>query len=340
MTNDFKNSLKVSNVHSMTSISLIENLNLTDLPENIKINLSNDNSCINLCNTNFENPLVFNIPINEENFSVLYNNPRVEELLNRYKLYSTEYKDIITNYSISERKFIQEIFPNLIFNIKIRQKSEYSYKKKLNDRLKDDLNSNLYLHDIIAERIIISQLDKNVPIPNDDKEFEKYEKKLQETCFEISKALNNFRKNSDFSLIQEKNYIKNPKESGYQSIHDIMQHNLIPDCMFETQIRTLYMEKMSKTSGEIAHTKYKPRLLNDVSISKLPVYTEITPFLDANGNPTAINIPFDNTFYHFYGVSLKNHRTQLNTVLPFIKEIRNSLYLLSSHNQEYNMCIE
>ena len=81
------------------------------------------------------------------------------------------------------------------------------------------------------------------------------------------------------------------------------------------------MEKMSKTSGEIAHTTYKPRLLNENSISKLPTYTEITPFLDANGNPIAIEIPFDDTFYHFYGVQLSKHREQLNTVLPFIKNM-------------------
>ena len=115
-----------------------------------------------------------------------------------------------------------------------------------------------------------------------------------------------------------------------------MKNDLIPDCLFETQIRTLYMEKMSKTSGEIAHTTYKPRLLNENSISKLPIYTEITPFLDANGNPTAIEIPFDNTFYHFYGVPLPKHREQLNTVLPFIKEIKNKLYNLLRPQQEYN----
>lgn len=341
MNNDFKNSLKVSKIPNKTPGSIIEKLNLTNLPENIKISLSPDNSCINLYNTNFKNPLVFNLPINEENFSLLYNNPRVEELLNRYKLYSTEYKDIITNYSITERKFLQEKFPNVVFNIKIRQKSEYSYKKKLNDKLKKEPNSDLYLHDIIAERIIITQLDKNVPVPTDPKKFEEYERKLQKTCFEFSESLNNFRKTSEFSLIQEKNYIENPKASGYQSIHDIMQHILIPDCMCETQIRTLYMEKVSKTSGEIAHTKYKPRLLNDISISKLPIYTEITSFLDENGNPIAIDIPPDNAFYHFYGVTLKNFRNQLNTVLPYIKDFRNSLYQLSSSNQKQSdLCIE
>ena len=264
--NDFKNSLKTLPNSQKNNVSFIENLNLNDFPKNIIIKLSDDQSCINVCNTNFEKPLTFNIPIHEETFSALYNNPRCEDLLNRYKLYSTEYKKIITNYSIAERKFLQERFPNLVFNIKIRQKSEYSYKKKLNDKLKVDPNADVLLHDIMAERIIITQLDKNVPIPTDKKEFEEYEKKLQETCLEVSEELNKFRINSGFTLIKEKNYIENPKDNGYQSIHDIMKNNLIPDCLFETQIRTLYMEKMSKTSGEIAHTTYKPRLLNENSI--------------------------------------------------------------------------
>ena len=341
MDNAYKNSIKVSIVPKKPSTSIMEKLNLADLPENIKVSLSPDNSCINLYNTDFKNPLVFRIPIHEEDFSLLSNNPRNEELLNRYKLYSTEYKDIITNYSIAERKFLQERFPDVVFNIKIRQKSEYSYKKKLNDKLKKDPNSNLFLHDLIAERIIITQLDKNVPVPADSKEFEKYEKELQKTCFEFSEALNEFRRTSEFSLIQEKNYIENPKASGYQSIHDIMQHNLIPDCMFETQIRTLYMEEVAKTGDEIAHTKYKPRLLNDVSISKLPRYTEITPFLDAHGNPTAINISKNEAFYHFYGVTLENFESQLNTLLPYITDFRNSLHQLFSPNQKHsNLCIE
>lgn len=334
--NNFKNSLKTLPNSQKNNVSFIENLNLNDFPKNIIIKLSDDQSCINVCNTNFEKPLTFNIPIHEETFSALYNNPRCEDLLNRYKLYSTEYKKIITNYSIAERKFLQERFPNLVFNIKIRQKSEYSYKKKLNDKLKVDPNADVTLHDIMAERIIITQLDKNVPIPTDKEEFEEYEKKLQETCLEVSEELNKFRINSGFTLIKEKNYIENPKDNGYQSIHDIMQNNLIPDCLFETQIRTLYMEKMSKTSGEIAHTTYKPRLLNENSISKLPTYTEITPFLDANGNPIAIEIPFDDTFYHFYGVQLSKHREQLNTVLPFIENIKNKIYNFFRPQQEYN----
>ena len=46
--------------------------------------------------------------------------------------------------------------------------------------------------------------------------FEEYEKKLQETCLEVSEELNKFRINSGFTLIKEKNYIENPKDNGYQ----------------------------------------------------------------------------------------------------------------------------
>ncbi len=69
------------------------------------------------------------------------------------------------------------------------------------------------------------------------------------------------------------------------------------------------MESISKTSGEIAHKKYKPRsrLLNDLSPNRVPIYYEISPFIDAFGNPTLIEIPFENRFYHFYNSEKTDH---------------------------------
>lgn len=345
MSNEFTNSLKLDTLpkipgNNFNSIINIKDLNLSNLTRNIKMSISDDHLYINISNMNFSKPLIFQIPIEPETFTNLYNHPQVEDLLNRYKLYSTEYKDQIINYSIAERKFIQEQFPNLIFNLKIRQKSEYSYKKKLNDKARIEPEYNLYLHDIIAERIIVSQLDKNIPVPTDKEDFKKYEEELRKTCIEISESLKYFRQTSGFTQIQEKNYILHPKDNGYESIHIIMQNNDNPDCQFETQIRTLFMEKASKTSGEIAHSKYKPRLLNDNSISKLPIYTEITPFTDANDKPISLDIPFDNTFYHFYGVTLKNYREQINTILPLIRELKNKLYQRTPPIMEYNDFLE
>ena len=81
------------------------------------------------------------------------------------------------------------------------------------------------------------------------------------------------------------------------------------DFTYETQIRTLEMESLSKTSGEIAHTKYKPRLLNDLSPDRVPIYSEISCFTDEFGNPQIVDIPFENRFYHFYNSGHADHST-------------------------------
>ena len=85
------------------------------------------------------------------------------------------------------------------------------------------------------------------------------------------------------------------------------------------------MEKKSKVAEEIAHTKYKPRLLNDLSPNRVPIYYEITPFYDEYGNPTILEIPMENRFYHFYNsdkdMSLENRKPSANiTYEKFRKE--------------------
>lgn len=301
----------------------------TNIPSTIEMELSKDRSCINIRNTEFKVPITFNISIKPENFPVLYQYPRVDDLLNRYRIYDLEYKKIIVEYSIAEREFLQTKFPNLVFNLKIREKSEFSYKKKLNDKLSKDINYNPYIHDIIGERIIVSQLDNRVPVPATEEEFEKtdYENKLISVCFDISEALSTFRKNTVFQLVEAKNYISNPKVNGYQSIHHIMMNTSNTDLKFETQIRTLTMEEKAKKDDKLAHSTYKPRLLNEYSILKLPKYISISPFCDSNGVPIAYEIPQDNNFYHFYGVSYESYRKQLDTLLPYIQYIKDILYV-------------
>ena len=71
------------------------------------------------------------------------------------------------------------------------------------------------------------------------------------------------------------------------------------------------MENFSKTSGEVAHTKYKPRILNDLSANRVPHYSEISCFTDESGTPIIIDIPLENRFYHFYN-SEKNDHTDPN----------------------------
>jgi hypothetical protein len=67
------------------------------------------------------------------------------------------------------------------------------------------------------------------------------------------------------------------------------------------------MENLSKNCGEMAHKKYKPRLLNDTSATRVPLYSSITPYNDSMNKPIIFDAPFDMRFYHFYNTSLNNH---------------------------------
>lgn len=309
--------------------NLLKSLGLLNLPENIKVGISTDFKYINfqLQDENIPNPLLFQLPIEEVNLDAYHSHPKFEELSNRYELYSTEYKDKIKEYSMLERKYLQELFPGLVFNIKIRMKSKSSYDKKIDDSIRKD--SHLFINDIIAERIIISEY-------NGSRDAEV----LNKACYDVARALYDFRANTDFrmkdigtNLAQTdevyitKDYIAHPKSNNYQSLHITVEDRTNPDCSYETQIRTYDMEESSKKDDLIAHKNYKPRLLNDLSTLKVPKYTEVTNFLDAVGNPIVWDLSTAEAFYHYYGVALKDYRSQLSQIEQYVsfKEIRQKL---------------
>lgn len=309
--NKFKSGLRV-NVPQIVDSSfkntdktnlLLMKLGLFPIPENIHAKISEDGTCLNLQlkNTDENQHLCFQLPLQEDNLSELQSRPDYQELIQRYNLYVNDYSDEVKRYAIGERKYLQEKFPNLVFNIKIRIKSYDSYISKLQKNIEKGLD--LYISDIMAERIIISEYNGS-----------KDENILRQVCDEVAKALYDFRINTNFRMKKEidendansdkeyvtKDYIDRPKPNGYESIHILLENKNNKDFTYETQIRTFEMEKISKTSGDVAHTKYKPRLLNDLSPNRVPLYSEITPFLDKDGNPIIMDIPLDNRFYHFY----------------------------------------
>lgn len=338
--NNFKTSLKIDvpnityssfNNFDKTNLLLIK-LGLFPIPKNVQAEISDDNKYLNIKikDSSEEKHLLFQFSLEEDNLSALKNRPDYQELMDRYHLYTNDYVDEIKKYAIQERAYLQKKFPELVFNIKIRIKSPDSYSKKLNENILNGKDP--YINDIIAERIILSAYTGNKERDflkkkyANNKEILKQlyiedEAELRRMCDEIAKALYEFRINTNFRMKKEvepneansekeyitKDYIEHRKENGYESLHILMEHKDNKDFTYETQIRTLQMEYMSKISGEIAHSKYKPRLLNDLSPNRVPIYSEVTPFVDDFGNPEIINIPFDNRFYHFYNSEHTDH---------------------------------
>ena len=285
--------------------------------------------------SNYEDGYYVN-KMKEEYKSIVSSCVNVDNFDSTFEMLNDEYvtqlgmeKDKIKEYSIQERKYLQEQFPGLIFNLKIRMKSKSSYDKKIDDSIQK--NAELFINDIIAERIIISEY-------NGSREPEV----LNKACYDVAKALYDFRANTDFRMKNinnsqniaptdesyiTKDYIAHPKSNNYQSLHITVEDTTNPDCCYETQIRTFDMEEMSKKDEAMAHKKYKPRLLNDRSSLKVPKYIEVTNFLDADGMPIVWELSTAESFYHYYGVYIKDYRSQLSQIEQYVsfKEIRQKL---------------
>lgn len=340
-SNNFKKNLKcdVSSNNSISSSnfdknSILSELGLLNVSENLQVSISDDNKYLNLrlANTSDDslNHLLFQLLLVENQLSYLKNYPDYQDLLNRYQLYTKEYIDEIKEYALKENEFLKERFPGLVFTIKIRTKSYESYITKLDHNIENGKSP--YINDIIAERIIITEY-KNC----------KSEKVLKKVCYDVAKALYDFRINTNFRMKEDINsnrsnsdkeyitrdYIECPKPNGYQSLHIQMESKNNKDLNYETQIRTLYMESQSKSSNEIAHNKYKPRLLNDTSSLRVPSYSVIPPFPNPEtGKYEVYDIPRNERFYHYYNTSLNNHGlSSSKRTLPITYEnFKNELY--------------
>lgn len=341
MDNNFKNNLKVktptvnkTQSSNFDNNQILSELGLLNIPKELQVNISNDKKYLNIGlagnKNNSTHHLTFQLPLHENPLSYLRNHPDYQDLLNRYQLYINEYVDKIKEYALKENEFLKEKFPDLVFSIKIRRKSYESYITKLDHNIENGKSP--YINDIIAERIIITEY-KNC----------RSEKVLKKVCYDVAKALYDFRINTNLRMKEDVNfnhsnsdkeyltrdYIECPKPNGYQSLHIQMESKNNKDLDYETQIRTLYMESQSKSSNEIAHNKYKPRLLNETSLLRVPSYSVIPPFSNyETGKYEVYDIPLNERFYHYYNTSLNNHGLSLSKrTLPITyKNFKNELY--------------
>lgn len=318
------------NITTSKTEELLKTLGLFPLPENVEVTISSDNKYLNLrlkdSNGSTEDHLLFQILLKGKDLSALQSSEDYQELLDRYNTYTNEYIDEIKNYAIQERAYIEKLFPNLVFSIKIRIKSYESYLNKVNKNI--TIGKSPYINDIMAERIIISSIDGSQD-----------EKKLTQMCYKVAKALYDFRLNTNFRMIPDeenntaptskeyitKDYIAHPKENGYKSLHLLMQNKKNKDFDYETQIRTFKMEDESKNDDKQSHKEYKPRILNDLSVTRIPLYSVITQFKDNSGNPIIIDAPIATRFYHFYNNTINSNNEYKKKKTITYKKFREEL---------------
>ena len=313
--------------------SILKFLELDNLPEDIEFNISKDLKYINFKikdSSETDKHLTFQVPIKEEDFSFYKNHPQSDYINNRYDTYDIDYQAQIEEYAQNEKRFLNEKFPNINLYTRIRMKSRPSYQKKINDRIKKGLG--YIIDDIIAERIIISNVDGNED-----------PKLLEDACYTVAQALEEYRNNytnfklKDIKIIGDsgksdknyitKDYISHPKPSGYKSLHIITENKDNPDFTYETQIRTYDMEQASKLDSKISHKNYKHRFFDDSSILKVPKYIDVTNFKESNGDPLVYKVPIKYAFHHYYGENIDKFRNELNYIQQFIKfeDIRQKL---------------
>lgn len=170
---------------------------------------------------------------NVKKINKLYNQISLEELLFKYNL---ALQMIETEISVLIKDYEYKLNSNPVDHIKTRLKSKESILKKLNKKKYEPTNENIikHIHDIIGIRIVCSFLPD---------------------VYEIVKLI---RSSDRFRIKEEKDYIKNPKETGYISYHMIVEIPIYLDkektyFEAEVQIRTMAMDFWASLEHKISY---------------------------------------------------------------------------------------
>lgn len=163
-------------------------------------------------------------------------------------LYSAAIKELDTRINIIKEEFKYLYDYDLIDHVKNRIKTPDSIANKMKSKEYELTYENLIknINDIAGIRIVCG---------------------LKNDIFVIRKLIRNI---PGIKILKEKDYINNPKKSGYSSYHLIVgvPVNLLEKLLYvkvEIQIRTLIMDCWANAEHKI---KYKPEKEPEASISK------------------------------------------------------------------------
>ncbi|MGN0142881.1 MAG: GTP pyrophosphokinase family protein [Roseburia sp.] len=86
-------------------------------------------------------------------------------------------------------------------------------------------------------------------------------------CDDIYQVADALRRQSDITVLKEKDYVKNPKKSGYQSIHLIVSVpvtylNRTDDIRVEVQIRSFAMDYWAELDNQMCYKKSAGQIEN------------------------------------------------------------------------------
>ncbi len=171
--------------------------------------------------------------------------------------------EVETKFKVLDEQFSLEYDRNPIESIKSRLKSYESIIKKLKDR---DLPFSLEaiqenIRDVAGVRVICS---------------------FPEDIYMLAECL---LSQDDVKLIEKKDYIKNPKKSGYRSLHLIIEvpiflRNEKKSMKVEVQLRTIAMDFWASLEHKLRYKKNIDPKENEILEKELLQCSEISAALD------------------------------------------------------------
>ena len=173
--------------------------------------------------------------VNNLTKTTLYEN--VTELLRMQQIYEAGIKEVRTKLEILDAEFKVKHDHNPIHHIESRLKSPESILKKAisNDIPVTERSLEENIHDIAGIRVICNYVDD---------------------VYKVAQLLTN---QDDIQLIEMKDYIQNPKESGYMSLHLVLEVPIFlsegpKPIHVEVQLRTIAMDFWASLEHKL---KYK-----------------------------------------------------------------------------------
>lgn len=220
--------------------------------------------------------------------------------IEEYSRYMYDYKKNFYKQAYEEHLAISKLFPEIDFYTVCRIKS---FKSTLDKAKQKGLNK---VFDIHAIRHVISAVDGL----NDEEVLTNY-------CYKIEKYLKEYYASIGINIEpgREKDYIKKPKESGYQALHISGTVPNDNNRKFEMQIKTEKMDNCAKYGNANHAEKYKPRALGNNPLTNVPLFATIK---NTKTKPEMYELSFEQCFQYFYNIpyekyleSRKNENNQI-----------------------------
>jgi len=207
-----------------------------------------------------ERPNVVNLKELQTELGGLENRPDINELaklIKMYQLYEAGQKEISTKLENLDSEFQVDYDYNPIHHMESRMKKMQSLLKKAEgkgDELTvDSIKTNIY--DIAGIRVVTNYRDD---------------------IYKIEKMLTN---QTDVTLLRRKDYIKHPKESGYRSLHivvnvPVFQSKGPVNVPVEIQIRTVGMDMWASLEHKLRYKTNSDSNLVDKYGNQLKEYSD------------------------------------------------------------------